>query len=236
MDPRVKALIVVLPLLIAAYVGFSLLMPALDESGAKDKAIEEKRVERDGYDTKIKAGSQVSAKQNQLNKEIAALRDSVPKAPDIDLLTIDLEKMCKDAGMNMVAIQGPKSDGNTPAPKAVESTTTKKQDKLKNLLKGNATDSSASTAAANTGGKGELEQSTKQLIVTGDFNGLEKLVHELETYQRVVKIDNINFHLSKKPTGKDKVKIDDQTPSEGDEVGNPDLMFITLDITTYYLP
>lgn len=236
MDVRVKALVVLLPFIVAAYVGFSLLQPAVEEAGSKDSSINDKTKEKLGLEDKLKSNDTISKRQVELTQAIEKLRDSVPKSPETDLLTIDLEKMCKEAGMNMVALIPPK-EGSAAARKSDDEKNAalkKKQDKLKNVLKGTGGgDSSASTAAP---ANNELESSSKQFIVTGDYGGLEKLVHEMETYQRVLRIDDISFRIPKKDNGKDKVKIDDVVPGDGDEVGDPRNLFITMTITTFYLP
>lgn len=240
MDPRIKALVVLFPFIIAGYVGFSLLQPALEECSTKDTTIGEKTKEKDDLDLKLTNASKVSAKKIQLEQEIDKLRGSVPKSPEIDLLTIDLERMCKDAKMNMVGILAPKTDGSAPKPVTAEEKSSylkKKQDKLKNVLKGNDAGGGAAGAVATAeDNANELSQTSKQFIVTGDFNGLQKLCHELETYQRVVRIDDIQFRLPKKDTGKDKVKIDDSPLTEGEDGGDPNLLFITMTLTTFYLP
>ena len=243
MDPRIKALVVLLPFVVAGYVGISLLQPAIEESNLKDTTIGEKTKEKEELDAKLAGSNKISQKKIELTQAIDKLRGSVPKTPDIDLLTIDLEKMCKDAGMNMVAITAPKTDSSSSSgtqKRAEEERSAylkKKQDKLKNVLKGNETPAAAGTAGtADDMPKNELSQTSKAFVVTGDFNGLQKLCHELETYQRVVRIDDMKFSLPKKEQGKDKVKIDDSAPTDGEEGGDPNLLYITMTLTTFYLP
>lgn len=236
MDLRVKALVVLLPFIIAAYVGFSMLQPALQDVSTKDSSIGEKNTENENLETKLAGAGKVKIRQQQLSAEIEKLRSSVPKSPDIDLLTIDLEKMCKDAGMNMVALLPSKEVPGTPKTDDEKTAALKKkQDKLKNILKGGA-DGSGTSAKEEDEPQNELATSSKQFIVTGDYDGLEKLVHEMETYQRVLKINDIAFRVPKSTTAKEKVKIDDSALSEGDEGGDSRLLFITMTITTYYLP
>lgn len=234
MDIKIKILVAVLPFIIAGYVGFSMLQPALDEASTKENSLVEKRAEKEKLDGQLKDQSQISKRREELTQEIEKLRGSVPKAADTELLTIDLERMCKDAGMNMVGLVPVKEDQNPARPKSTD--VESKQSKLKNALKGNIGGGDAQSAGEAQTAGAELEESRKQFIVTGDFNGLEKLVNELETYQRVVKIDNITFRVPKRSSEKDKVKIDDSQPAEGEEVGDPRLLFATMSITTYYLP
>jgi hypothetical protein len=239
MDVKIKALVVLFPFIVGGYVGFSLLQPALEEVKTKDAAVSEKNTENEDLKNKLQGSKTVSQQEKQLRDDIERLRDSVPKAPDTDLLAIDLEKMCKKAGMNMVALTAPKAE-NKEKSKSAEDATQSKKDKLKNMLKGGGAGVPAEGAMSAVGGAqpegaAELEQSQKSLTVTGDYEGLRKLVHELETYQRVVHIDNLSLHWPRKESDK-KIKIDDSLPAEGEETGDPRLLFITMTLTTYFLP
>lgn len=244
MDIRIKILLTAFPFIIAAYVGFSMLQPAMDDANSKENQVNEKQAENDKLEGQLKGSGKVKEKFNQLTAEIDALRASVPKSPDNDLLAIDLEKMCKDAGMNMVAFlpdkekdEASKSAADKAAAEDKSAGNLKaKQDRLKNMLKGGGAGSDADAAAAPIKAPSELSTGFKKFIVTGDYAGLQKLVHEMETYQRVLKIDDIAFRLPKAANSKDRVKIDDTTPSEGEEGGDPRLLFITMSLTTYYLP
>ncbi|MBX9572570.1 MAG: hypothetical protein K2X77_26985 [Candidatus Obscuribacterales bacterium] len=236
MSPTIKILLAALPFLIAGYVGFSLLQPAMEEANTKDASVAEKKAESEGLLTKIGDSAKMAAKEKQLNADIAALRDAVPKSPDTDLFTIDLERMCKEAGMDLISIGSSKTDG-APSPEQ-SSILKKKQDKLKNALKGNVDAASDKSAGAETEPvANELETANKQIVVAGDYNGLQKLVHELETYQRVIKINEIVSRIPK-AGGKEKaVKLpDDQPLSPSDLAGDPNMLYISMNISTYYLP
>lgn len=238
MSPTIKILIAVFPFLIAGYVGFSMLQPAMEEANTKDASVTEKKSEAEGLQAKVGDPAKMASKLKQLDGEIAALREAVPKSPETDLLTIDLERMCKEAGMDLISIGSPKTDGAAAAPET--SYLKKKQDKLKNALKGNTDDAAAKDAAAQPEPVAdELETANKQIVVTGDYNGLQKLVHELETYQRVIKINEIVSRIPK-AAGKEKdkeVKLpDDQPLTPSDVVGDPNMLYISMNISTYYLP
>jgi Tfp pilus assembly protein PilO len=235
MDIRIKLLLVAFPFIVALYVGISMLQPAMDEAKTKEAAATEKETENESYKTKLAGSSKISQRQVELRQQIEQLRGSVPKEPDNDLLLIDVEKMCKDAGMSLISFTAPKEVNGGPA-KSVEDAAKKKQDKLKNMLKGGAAPESNAPDTSSASSGGELEHLSKSIIVSGDYQSLQKLVHELETYQRVVKIDDLSFHLPRKDSAKGSIKIDESAPGEGEDAGDPRLMFITMTITSYYLP
>lgn len=238
MSPTIKIVVAIVPIIIAAYVGMTMLQPAMDEASTKDKSVAEKQQESDGLQAKLGDPAKINQKQKQFEQEINQLRDAVPKAPDIDLLTIDLERMCKEAGMDLIAIKSPNKDLNAPAAVDSSSYLKKKQDRLKNALKGNGGADDAAAGAASAGPPpNELEETTKQIVVTGDYNGLQKLVHELETYQRVIKINDIVSRVPKLQDNKKEVKLPDESePNASDKLGDPNMLYISMNITTYYLP
>lgn len=193
MDIRIKALLAAFPFIIAAYVGFSMLQPAMDDANAKESQVSEKQSENEKLQTQLQGSKTVNQRLTQLTQEIEGLRQSVPKTPDTDLLAIDLEKMCRDAGMNMVAFLPDKDREDSSAKAAAADNSAndnvkKKQDRLKNMLKGGGAGDSGSSGVA-IKAPTELSSSYRKFIVTGDYAGLQKLIHEIETYQRVLKID-----------------------------------------------
>lgn len=241
MSPIIKIVIVLVPFIIAAYVGFSMLQPAMDEATTKEASVTEKRTEAETLQSKLSGEARASKRKAELEKELSSLRESVPKTPETDLFTIDLEKMCKDAGMDLISIGAPNKDNAAPAAEDKSSYLKKKQDRLKNALKGGATADAKDAAEEDSEPPApELEETQKQIVVTGDYNGLQKLVHELESYQRVIKINQITSRVPKKETSPTKdapVKLpDDAAPGEADQLGNPNMLYIAIDLTTYYLP
>lgn len=238
MSPTIKIVVAIVPFLIAAYVGFSILQPAMEEANTKDASVTEKKAEAEGLKMKIGDSATISAKQKKLEADIAALRDSVPKSPEIDLFTIDLERMCKEAGMDLISVGLPKADGGAAQPAPPDASLKKKQDKLKNALKGTADAGSGPAAADESEPPGaELETVSKQIVVTGDYNGLQKLVHELETYQRVIKINEIVSRVPKATEKGKEIKLPDDAPvNPGDKTGDPNMLYISMNVSTYYLP
>ncbi len=236
MSPTIKIVIVLLPFIIAGYVGFSMLQPAMEEANTKDASVNEKKTESEQLQAKLGDPGKVSAKMKALETEINSLRSAVPKTPDIDLFTIDLERMCKEAGMDLIAVNSPKTDGSAPVDAAAN--LKKKQDKLKNALKGDAGAAPDKAAEGESEPAGnELETADKQVIVTGDYNGLQKLVHELETYQRVIKINEIVSRVPKSQGKEKDIKLPDDAPiSPSDSLGDPNMLYISMNISTYYLP
>ncbi len=234
MSPKIKILICVVPFVIAVAVGLMYLQPAIEEMSSKGSQVDEKRTQKETLTTKLQSEAKYQSKKNAIEKEIGALRSAVPKAPDLELFHVDLERMCKESQMDLISIQPPKTDGNQPAPAPASAA----KDKLKNALGAGGT--AGSTATTADASRPDLEEVSRQIEVTGDYNGLMRLVHKLETYQRVIKITQLKEHIPKKDNsgGKEKkVKLpDSQAPGEGDDVGDPKQLYVSMTVTAYYLP
>lgn len=241
MSLPIKIVLAVLPFIIAIGVGAMYLQPAIDELTAKSTQVDEKTKERDDLDGKLNGEKKIQAKKVSLESEINNLRSAVPKQPDLELLTVDLERMCKDSGMDLLSIQPPKTDGQSAQSSFAEpekSSLTKNKENLKNALKGASAAPAAPGAKKEEEAKPDLEEISRQIEVTGDYNALMKLVHKLETYERVIKITQMKEHIPKRESGQTKeVKLPESNdPSEGDTLGDPKQLYVSMKITAYYLP
>lgn len=241
MSLPIKIILAVLPFIIAIGVGAMYLQPAIDELTAKNTQVDEKSKEKEDFSTKLNGEKKVQQKKVSLESEINSLRSAVPKQPDMELFTVDLEKMCKDSGIDLISIQPPKTDGGQPSSFAEpekSSSFTKGKENLKSALNG-----AAGTATPPGGKKKEpeevkpdLEEISRQIEVTGDYDGLMKLVHKLETYERVIKITQMKEHIPKKETGKTVKLPESGDPADGDILGDPKQLYVSMKITAYYLP
>lgn len=234
MSLPIKIVLAVMPFLVAVAVGILYLQPAIDELTAKSTQVDEKNKEKEDFTTKLNGEKKVQAKKMSLESEINNLRQAVPKQPDLELLTVDLEKMCKDSGIDLVSIQPPKTDGTVYA--APEKAIDKSKENLKSALNGAAATANGGAKKPPEEVKPDLEEVTRQIEVTGDYNGLMKLVHKLETYERVIKITQMKEHIPKKETTKSVKLPESNDPADGDTLGDPKQLYVSMKITAYYLP
>lgn len=239
MSPLVKAVIAGLPFIIAIAVGMLFLQPAVDDMNAKSGQVETKTGEKETLETKLASENKVNSKKRQLDEEIYQLRASVPKQPDLDLFTIDLEKMCQDSNMDLISIGPPKeATGSSSSSSSADAALKAKQDKVKGLLKGDV-GSEADKAGAKKSDQpagSDLEEITRQIVVTGSYHNLRRLIHKLETYQRVIKISQLVERIPPKKQA-DKVGLpDDAEHTEATELGDPKQLYVSMKVTAYYLP
>lgn len=236
MSLPIKIVLAVMPFVVAVAVGILYLQPAIDELNAKSTQVDEKTKEKEDFSNKLNGEKKIQAKKISLESEINNLRQAVPKQPDLELLTVDLEKMCKDSGIDLVSIQPPKTDGVQQSAEPEKSSFLKSKENLKSALNGAAATAAGGAKKPPEEVKPDLEEVTRQIEVTGDYNGLMKLVHKLETYERVIKITQMKEHIPKKETTKSVKLPESNDPADGDTLGDPKQLYVSMKITAYYLP
>lgn len=226
MQAREKILICAGAYLMAATVWFTVASPAFTEAQEQMKQLADKNKENAELKLKLLELVQVEQEKRSLQNEIEQLRSAVPKSPDIDLLMIDLEKLCLDSGLDVVSLEEPDKDKlkqtelaqeeepKTPAGKAGDKA--KAQENVKNKPAGPAKEKAG--PEVETG----LEKAIRQITVTGSYAGCIELMKKLEDYQRVIEINQIEISF---PTeGKEERKADSKQ------------LKIAFLVTAYYLP
>jgi Tfp pilus assembly protein PilO len=107
MDIKMKALVCFAPFGIAIAVGTSLAAPAYDQYNQRAANVDDKKKEVEELDQKLVNKNKIARQTVELQQAIDALRNAVPKYPDVELLAIDLEKMALESGLEVIAIKEP---------------------------------------------------------------------------------------------------------------------------------
>ncbi|HEY9870576.1 MAG TPA: hypothetical protein V6D08_15530 [Candidatus Obscuribacterales bacterium] len=237
MQLREKVLLCGIPYLAAGYLWFALTNPALVAGQDKNSQLSEKQKEQIELKTKLFDMARLEKEHARLEKEIADLRGSVPKSPDIDILLIDLEKMCLQSGMEVVGVEPPErekqkkiEEEELPPPTATGMVETKPG--LASAKEQLARAAAGTVPAQQPGGKAAagaapqvetgLSKLVKQVTVAGDYPGLVELMKRLESYQRVIGINQVEAEVPPE-VGQKKVQ----------EVRH---LIVTFLMTAYYLP
>lgn len=251
MDVKTKILICVLPILGAAGIGFGLVMPAYEEFSLKAKAVDDKKTEHQDLQAKLADRAKIQREMKDLNASVDQLRAAVPKKPELEILNIDLEKMCNESGMDMISFTEPdvetlKKAGLITKEEAVGSNFTKGKAALtdrvnKTLATGTTAVAGATTAPKKLGAGADagLAKITVQVKAIGDYAGAESLIRKLESYKRVVAISEIKTWVPKREDkgGKAKAELPDDTPPKDDDVqGDWKKLWVSFLLTAYYLP
>ncbi|MBX9880238.1 MAG: type 4a pilus biogenesis protein PilO [Candidatus Obscuribacterales bacterium] len=254
MQLREKILVCALPFALAAVMWFAVTSQAVTDWQAKDQELKDKSKEQVVLKSKITNLNKLKDDQKKLEVEIEALRASVPKAPDIDLLMIDVERMCQESGMDLVSVQPPGKDKlkeiaqeDKEQQQALEKSGGKLSLGGKNKSeaisgpdkdKDKAKDKDKKDKKA----KGKTKEKPKEVLtpeqeaglntllvqcsVTGDYPSFVELMKKLEAYQRVIGINQLEIDLPEM-SASDKKKMQVELNKKLD---------ISFLLTTYYLP
>jgi hypothetical protein len=229
MQKREKILLCVMPYGLAAYLWFSLTSPALVAGQDKTTELEGKKQEKIELETKLFDLQRTQKAHAELEKEINLLRSSVPKSPDLDLLVIDIEKMCLDSGMDLVGLKPPEADRLQAMQKLEEESQSQSTASGKLALGAKSQDRNKPAKPADKAKPGEattnetgLSKLVMECHVTGDYPGYITLMKRFETYERVVGVNHIMVNLPP-PAGDKKTR-------------DPKELDISFMLTAYYLP
>lgn len=238
MKKRYKIAIATVPFLLAAVVLSALTYPKVLED--KDKSSELAQKDQQYQQLQAKLQQRVKAEQEKktLETDIETLRGAVPKSPELDLAMIDLEKMCSDSSIHLLAVE-------TPSQESMHKIATS-EDEIKELIGegkvglGTRTLQKSSTPATVNGGKNEpgqvdsgLKRLIKQVYVTGDYNGMVSLMKRLEGYQRTVGVEEISIAISTKGSGENSERTAASERAQKLGLAKPVMAFL---LTLYYLP
>jgi Tfp pilus assembly protein PilO len=229
MTTRTRALLCILTFVITFAVAYAGIVPAFSEFQLKSATLKEKREENQQYVNKLTARSKAEIEKRGLEKQIEDLRKSVPKEPNLDLVMLDLEKMCNDSHIDMVGVENIEQEAlakmqAADKPKATVNGLLKPlSEPLAHLgLKpGQKKESDVAEQSA-------FKQLHKQVYLSGDYDGFVKMMHRMETYQRVISFNNI---VISSPSTESK----DASAAKAEKlkIKRPLMSFI---MTIYYLP
>jgi Tfp pilus assembly protein PilO len=260
MDLKMKIVVTIAPFGIAGLVGFMYLQPAVSDYGDKTSNLDKKQQENKELTAKLTDHEKVKREKRELEAAIDALRGSVPRNPDMEILNIDLEKMALASGLDIMSLKLADKDLLKKAGLDDSASTTSSaaslaagKAALASKVKGAADTAAAGATAAATAvasaGKGAhaagvstdagLAKSTVQIKLMGDYKGLMTFVHKLETYQRVVAVSEVHATIPKSSVSKEKMQVelpDESDFSDSDVQGDTSKMTMSMLLTTYYLP
>lgn len=243
---RVQFLLCVLLLLLSVLAGMYLGYPAYQQAQANAEEIKTAQGDLKVLQDKMAQIETEKKKQQSLEGQIESIRNAVPKEPGIDLVMIDLEKMCARADVHLVGVE-------TPDASKLQTLNASEQE-MKNLaknplaktsigsksLKQNVGDNDESNqvakpATANAPGTTAqtklLEQNIKQIYISGSFKGMEELLSELESYERVVEISQLAIGTP----GKDNPAVRNPATDKAKKL-ELDQPLMTFLLKVYYLP
>lgn len=256
MDIKIKAVLAIVPFGAAVAIAMTMAMPAWDEYSNKVTQVEGKKSEQEQLQTKLNGKTKLQREKKLIEDQLAMLKDNIPSKPDLQILNLDLEKMCNEAGLDLIAFKEADKEALKKAGIASESEeVTDNQNSLKKQVKGNIAKATAGTTGGNPGTPGAKKDKDKEVPdaglkkvyvevkAIGDYAGLLQLARKLETYQRVVQITEVRATIpgkAKNAATKDLFTTrelpDDNVPAEGDLQGDHKRLNLGFLLAAYYQP
>jgi Tfp pilus assembly protein PilO len=204
--------------------------PAFSEMQVKAKEIGTSIKENTTLLKKLDERQRAEQEKQTLESQIQSLRGSVPKSPELDLLVLDLEKLCQSCDLDLVGVENLGSDALLQIKNANDQKTKESAGLLaigaKALPKlmpspGNKVEAPDQTS---------LKSLPKQVFVTGSYDNFIRLMHKLESYQRVIGVSNVSVAL---PSADNESKAQAADKANRLKVTQPMMSFV---MTIYYLP
>lgn len=236
MQSQYKLGLLVLIYGVFAIVTLSAAYPAFVEEQEKLSELNVHKEEDGQLTQKLADRKKAEAEKKSLETDIEMLRSAVPKSAELDLMIMDLERFCHDSGVDLIAVEPPQASSIKASEQEVSELLGTTEGKVtlgsKTLEKATASAGKAATATNAIEKDMGLKQSTREVYVTGNFNGIVALLKKLESYRRVVGINRIAIAIAREARSGSQ----DDTASERArklKLNEPVMSFL---LTLYYLP
>jgi Tfp pilus assembly protein PilO len=208
--------------------------PAFVESQGKAEDLKQRQASNDVLVKQLQKKHLAEADKARLESDIQLLHGAVPKSPELDLLVLDLEKICNSCELDLVGVENPEAD--------VLKQLNASEEQMQTLIKENGSKlASGSHAVAKPDNKTvkkvddndkqpTVKQLPKTVFVTGSYDNFVKLMRKLENYQRVIGVKNVSIAMAGQTTD---IKAPALDKANKLKVTQPMMSFLMI---VYYLP
>ncbi len=168
-----------------------------------------------------------------LESDINSLRNAVPKAPYLDLLMLDLERMARVSNVQILALEQPAKENGATESNDLEDMMLsggKTATAIKPLPVFRPTPGTTAKAAEAPNPLG-LKQISKRLFVTGEYQNIIAFVKHLESYQRVIALKDLSVAIAAPDNSATKTAAGERAQKL--KLDRPIMSFL---LNVYYLP
>jgi Tfp pilus assembly protein PilO len=211
-----------------------LVYPALTEESAKVADLAQHRKQKEQLDIKLKEKLRIDKEKQTLVADIASLRNAVPKEANIDLLLIDLERLAKQANVDLIGFETPGTEDVKETHKEINQMLEDLKDKQAAKPKPKDAKPAAPAAGAKPADIGSelgLKQIDKEVYVTGDYSSMVQFVRNIEAYERVMGVSHVVIAVPKEEAKADADKASERAKKL--KLNQPVMCFL---LSVYYLP
>lgn len=231
MTRNAQFLMVLGTLALALTASVSLTYPAIVDSQREHEELTRLKVDLRATQEKLSEKARLDALSRALQTDIDGLRNAVPKAPYLDLVTLDLDHLAKAAQIDIVGIEQPEK-------KSGQTDTSDVEDMLENKVKLATTKpevrppvkANEVPAAAQSLG---VKQVTRRMYLTGSYDKLINFMKSLEGYQRVLSVKDLSIATFSKADAQTDVRTEAVEKAQKLKLKEPVMSFL---LNVYYLP
>jgi Tfp pilus assembly protein PilO len=210
--------------------------PAFVESQGKAEDLKQRQASNDVLVKQLQKKHLAEAEKTRLESDIQLLHGAVPKSPELDLLVLDLEKICNSCDLDLVGVENPEPE--------VLKQLHASEEQMQTLIKENGSKLTLGShslakpdnknSAAKKLDEGDKQPALKQLpktvFVTGSYDNFVKLMRKLENYRRVIGVKNVSIAMAGQTTD---IKAPAFDKANKLKVTQPMMSFLMI---VYYLP
>jgi Tfp pilus assembly protein PilO len=204
--------------------------PAFSEMQVKAKDVDNCNKENATLTKKLDDRQRAQDEKQTLEGQIQSLRGSVPRSPELDLLVLDLERLCQSCDLDLVGVENLGSDALLQIKNADEQKAKESAGLLAIGAKSLPKLAPSPAVKVETIDQTSLRNLPKQVFVTGSYDNFIRLMRKLENYQRVIGINNVSVAL---PSADNELKAQAADKANRLKVTQPMMSFV---MTIYYLP
>ncbi len=176
----------------------ALTYPAYLDAEREQTELTTKRREYQTIVVKMAERDRLGNLKRGLESDINSLRNAVPKAPYLDLLMLDLERMAKESNVQILGLEQPAKENGAAESNDLEDMMLsggKTAPAIKPLPVFRAPPGNAAKAAEAPNPLG-LKQISKRLFVSGEYQNIIAFVKHLESYQRVISLKDLSVAIA----------------------------------------
>ncbi|MBA3858102.1 MAG: hypothetical protein C0507_14450 [Cyanobacteria bacterium PR.3.49] len=209
-----------------------LVYPAITDESAKAVDLAQHRQQKEALDAKLKDRLRVEQEKQTLVSDIASLRNAVPKAANVDLLLIDLERLASQANVDLIGFENPGAEDVKESHKEMaEMLEDLKGKQAKPKAKGEKNAPATANKPADVGSELGLKQIDKEVYVTGSYASMVQFIRNIEAYERVMGVSHVVIAVPSKESRGEQDKASDRAKKL--KLTQPVMSFL---LSVYYLP
>lgn len=214
--------------------------PAYLDSQRLHEELKQKEDELKSLQDKLTERASVDQNHKTLESEIQSLRNEIPQAPYLDLLMLDVQRMADAAEIDIIAVEKPDERNSGGVETSVDAADLEvleagrgknQQNKILNQSSNQNSQNKPGEPKTEERNAMGVKQMTRRLYLTGDYGKLIQFMKRLESYQRVLSVNQLSVAMAGGPGLQNKSPAGERAQKL--KLKQPVMSFL---LNIYYLP